>query len=211
MQIHLLIFCLYCGLIFSQEYITGSIQYKENDKIYPLEGANIFWQDTSLGTSTNLEGFFELEKQPDRTLMVISHLGFKTDTVNIKSAKKIDHFLTKDLEEKLDGVILSQRSKSIQKSFIETQNIIKVSSEELLKAACCNLSESFETNPSIDVNFSDALSGTRQIKMLGLSSPYILISEENMPMVRGASQAYGLTFTPGTWVEVFKLAKELEV
>ena len=92
--------------------------------------------------------------------------------------------MTKAPEEKLDGVILSQRRKSIQKSFIETQNILKVSSEELLKAACCNLSESFETNPSIDVNFSDALSGTRQIKMLGLSSPYILISEENIPMVR---------------------------
>ena len=119
--------------------------------------------------------------------------------------------MTKAPEEKLDGVILSQRRKSIQKSFIETQNILKVSSEELLKAACCNLSESFETNPSIDVNFSDALSGTRQIKMLGLSSPYILISEENIPMVRGASQAYGLTFTPGTWVEVFKLVKELGV
>ena len=62
----------------------------------------------------------------------------------------------------------------------------------MLKAACCNLSESFETNPSIDVNFSDALSGTRQIKMLGLSSPYILISEENIPMVRGVSQVMDL-------------------
>ena len=207
MKIHLLIACLSYGLIFSQEYITGNIQYKENDKIYPLEGANVFWQDTSLGTSTNGEGFFELEKKPERTLLVISHLGFKTDTLNIKSAKKINHFLTKAPEEKLDGVILSQRRKSIQKSFIETQNILKVSSEELLKAACCNLSESFETNPLIDVNFSDALSGTRQIKMLGLSSPYILISEENMPMVRGASQAYGLTFTPGTWVESIQISK----
>ena len=207
MKIHLLIACLSYGLIFSQEYITGNIQYKENDKIYPLEGANVFWQDTSLGTSTNGEGFFELEKKPERTLLVISHLGFKTDTLNIKSAKKINHFLTKAPEEKLDGVILSQRRKSIQKSFIETQNILKVSSEELLKAACCNLSESFETNPLIDVNFSDALSGTRQIKMLGLSSPYILISEENIPMVRGASQAYGLTFTPGTWVESIQISK----
>ena len=62
MKIHLLIACLSYGLIFSQEYITGNIQYKENDKIYPLEGANVFWQDTSLGTSTNGEGFFELEK-----------------------------------------------------------------------------------------------------------------------------------------------------
>ena len=77
----------------------------------------------------------------------------------------------------------------------------------MLKAACCNLSESFETNPAIDVNFADALAGTKQIKMLGLSSPYLLISEENIPMVRGASQAYGLTFTPGTWVESIQIGK----
>ena len=67
MKINLLIACLSCGLIFSQEYITGSIQYKENDKIFPLEGANVFWQGTSGGTSTNGEGFFELEKKPKRT------------------------------------------------------------------------------------------------------------------------------------------------
>ena len=54
----------------------------------------------------------------------------------------------------------------MQKSYFEAQNVIKVNSDELLKAACCNLSESFETNPSIDVNFSDALTGTKQIKML---------------------------------------------
>jgi outer membrane receptor for ferrienterochelin and colicin len=76
-----------------------------------------------------------------------------------------------------------------------------------LKAACCNLSESFETNPSIDVNFADAVTGTRQIKMLGLTSPYILITSENIPTIRGASQAYGLSFTPGTWVESIQITK----
>ena len=65
--------------------------------------------------------------------------------------------------------------------FIE--NIINVNSEELLKAACCNLSESFETNPSVDVNHNDAITGTKQIEMLGLKSPYILITEENIPNV----------------------------
>jgi len=84
---------------------------------------------------------------------------------------------------------------------------ITVSSAELLKAACCNLSESFETNPSIDVNFADAVSGTRQIKMLGLTSPYILIATENIPSIRGASQAYGLSFIPGTWVESIQITK----
>ena len=69
------------------------------------------------------------------------------------------------------------------------------------------MAESFETNPSIDVNFSDALTGTKQIKMLGLTSPYLMITEENIPSVRGASQAYGLSFTPGTWVESIQITK----
>jgi hypothetical protein len=207
MKKHLLIVCLSCGLVFSQDRLTGNIQYKESDKIYPLIGANVFWQDTDVGTFTSEGGFFELEKLPNRTLLVISYIGFKTDTLMIKSNQKIDHFLTIDIEKELNEVTLIQRRKSIQKSFIETQNILKVSSEELLKAACCNLSESFETNPAIDVNFTDALTGTKQIKMLGLSSTYLLISEENIPMVRGASQAYGLTFTPGTWVESIQISK----
>ena len=125
----------------------------------------------------------------------------------MNSNERLDHFLIPDNEDELEEVTLIQRRKSLQKSFIEVQNIIKVSSAELLKAACCNLSESFETNPAIDVNFSDALTGTKQIKMLGLSSPYLLISEENIPMVRGASQAYGLTFTPGTWIESIQISK----
>ncbi|HMK07209.1 MAG TPA: Plug domain-containing protein, partial [Flavobacterium sp.] len=97
--------------------------------------------------------------------------------------------------------------KSIKKSYSLTANTTTLTSKELLKAACCNLAESFETNPSIDVNFSDALTGTKQIKMLGLTSPYLMITEENIPSVRGASQAYGLSFTPGTWVESIQITK----
>ena len=87
------------------------------------------------------------------------------------------------------------------------QNVVLISEQELLKAACCNLSESFETNPAVDVNHSDALTGSKKIEMLGLKSPYILITEENIPMVRGASQAFGLSFTPGTWVESIQVTK----
>jgi outer membrane receptor for ferrienterochelin and colicin len=99
------------------------------------------------------------------------------------------------------------KRKGLKKSLSGTANTTVVTSKELLKAACCNLAESFETNPSIDVNFSDALTGTKQIKMLGLTSPYIMITEENIPSVRGASQAYGLFFTPGTWVESIQITK----
>ena len=102
---------------------------------------------------------------------------------------------------------MSKRKKSIQKSYFKTQNIVNVSSEELLKAACCNVSESFETNPSIDVNYSNAITGVKQVRMLGLESPYLLITEENIPMVRGASQVFGLSFIPGPWVESMQITK----
>jgi len=110
-------------------------------------------------------------------------------------------------QQKLEEVKVVAKRKGLQKSFTVTGNTTLVTSKELLKAACCNLAESFETNPSIDVNFSDALTGTKQIKMLGLTSPYLLIAEENIPSVRGASQAYGLSFTPGTWVESIQITK----
>ena len=110
-------------------------------------------------------------------------------------------------QQKIEEVKVSVDKKGIKKSLTKTLNMTTVSSKELLKAACCNLAESFETNPSIDVNFSDALTGTKQIKMLGLTSPYLMITEENIPSVRGASQAYGLSFTPGTWVESIQITK----
>ena len=110
-------------------------------------------------------------------------------------------------QDTLKEIKVQNSSKSLQKSLKLTANTTILSSKELLKAACCNLAESFETNPSIDVNFSDALTGTKQIKMLGLTSPYLMITEENIPSVRGASQAYGLSFTPGTWVESIQITK----
>ena len=110
-------------------------------------------------------------------------------------------------QDTLQTVTIVSKKKSLLKSYKVTANTTLVGHEELLKAACCNLAESFETNPSIDVNYSDALTGTKQIKMLGLTSPYLMIAEENIPSVRGASQAYGMSFTPGTWVESIQITK----
>jgi outer membrane receptor for ferrienterochelin and colicins len=110
-------------------------------------------------------------------------------------------------QDTLQEIKVKTNTKALKKSYTLTSNTTTLTSKELLKAACCNLAESFETNPSIDVSFSDALTGTKQIKMLGLTSPYLMITEENIPSVRGASQAYGLSFTPGTWVESIQITK----
>lgn len=190
----------------SQEKITGMImEANDNKEHIGLAGANVYWLNTSVGTVTNIDGMFSLEYKKEYSKLIISYVGFKTDTLTVTGSKMIHHWLKPT--DNLDEITLTSRKQATAKSYLQAQNVFTVSSDELLKAACCNLSESFETNPSIDVNFADAVSGTRQIKMLGLTSPYILIATENIPTVRGASQAYGLSFIPGTWVESIQITK----
>lgn len=191
---------------FSQSVFKGMVMDKNNPKDnLGVYGANVYWLGTTVGTTTNEKGWFTIPYKKSYKKLVISYVGYKTDTLTITSLKPIHHFLK--AENELEEVTVSVKKNATQKSYLQTQNVFTVNSDELLKAACCNLSESFETNPSIDVNFSDALTGTKQIRMLGLTSPYLLITQENIPSVRGASQAFGLTFIPGTWVESIQITK----
>ena len=200
------LFLFFPLFIFSQEILTGMIMDKNNPKDnLGVYGANVFWLNTSIGATTDEKGWFKIPYQKNYKKLVVSYVGYKTDTLTISDLKPIHHFIT--LENELEEVTLKSKKKATQRSFIQTKNVFTVNSEELLKAACCNLAESFETNPSIDVNFSDALTGTRQIQMLGLKSPYLLITQENIPSIRGAGQVFGLTFTPGTWVESIQITK----
>lgn len=193
-------------ILFSQTTFKGMIMDKNNpkDKL-GVEGVSVYWLNTNVSAITNEKGWFEIPYKTEYKKLVISYVGFKTDTITITNLEPLHHFLTpqNDLKE----ITIKSKKKAIQKSLFATTNVFTVNSAELLKAACCNLAESFETNPSIDVSFSDALTGTRQIRMLGLTSPYLLITRENIPSVRGASQVFGLTFTPGTWVESIQITK----
>src|SRR5690606_30253188 len=191
---------------FSQEKLKGIImEVNEASKHVPIAGANVYWLNTTVGAITDFEGTFTIPYKPEYKKLVVSFVGYKTDTLTVKNTDHIHHVLQSTSS--LDEVVVTSRKQATAKSYLASQNIMTVSSDELLKAACCNLSESFETNPSIDVNFADAVSGTRQIKMLGLTSPNILITTENIPSIRGASQAYGLSFIPGTWVESIQITK----
>ncbi|MEP1488845.1 MAG: TonB-dependent receptor [Algibacter sp.] len=200
------ILLLFPILLLSQENVSGIIvEADEKNSPIGLAGANVYWLNTSIGVVTNIDGKFKIPYEKTNTQLVISYVGFKTDTIIVTAPKYIKHALQPTSD--LDAVTIKSRKQATARSYMQAQNIITVSSDELLKAACCNLSESFETNPSIDVNFADAVSGTRQIKMLGLNSPYILIATENIPSIRGASQAFGLSFIPGTWVESIQITK----
>jgi outer membrane receptor for ferrienterochelin and colicins len=206
MKKYLIINLIFLSLIINaQEQLKGLVLEFSSTKEMPLPGANVYWLNSSVGTITQEDGTFSLPYKFSYNKLVISYVGFKTDTITVKENKFIRYVL--QASDELDAVVLKSRKQATSKSYLKAANTLFVSSDELLKAACCNLSESFETNPSIDVNFADAVSGTRQIKMLGLDSPYILITTENVPAIRGASQAYGLSFIPGTWVESIQITK----
>ena len=190
---------------FSQETINGIVLESNSSNSLGLSGANIYWQDSQTGVVTDNEGNFSIPYLKDFNQLIISYIGYRSDTITVNRPRYIRHVLQPSNE--LDEVVVRQERDAIQKTYFTPQNVITVNSAELLKAACCNLAESFETNPAIDVNLSDGLTGTKQIQMLGLTSPYLLITQENIPMVRGASQAYGLTFTPGTWIESIQITK----
>jgi outer membrane receptor for ferrienterochelin and colicins len=188
----------------AQETLSGKVLDEQKQ---PLPGAGLSWANTQISTATDANGDFTLPYSAEYTKLVISFIGYATDTITVASAQDIVHVMKPASTTQIQEVVVEKNRKSLQRSYVKTTNVSTMSSKELLKAACCNIAESFETNPSIDVNFSDALTGSRQIKMLGLTSPYLLIAEENIPSVRGASQAYGLSFVPGTWVESIQITK----
>ena len=198
---------LISNILLAQEEIKGQIYSKLNEDLIPISGVNVYWLNTSKGTISNEDGKFSIPKNNNTNKLILTIIGFQTDTLLVENQLNISHVMKESNLGELDEIEVTERRKSLQRSYLSAQNITKISNEELLKAACCNLSESFETNPSIDINFSDALTGTKQINMLGLSSPYIMITQENIPFVRGASQVYGLTYTPGPWIESIQITK----
>lgn len=189
----------------STSYVKGNVYEQTETGPLPIIGANVYWNNTTVGTTTDANGNFKLSRLKSSNLLIVSFVGYKTDTVLVKEQDFLSVQLKSNLE--IGEVVVSYRRKSTEVSLLQPLNTKVVSEKELLKAACCNLSESFETNPSVDVSFTDAVTGTRQIQMLGLAGPYAQITRENMPDIRGLSSIYGLTYIPGTWIESIHLNK----
>ena len=195
------------SLLIAQNRVMGKvIETVADGSALPLMGANVIWEGSTVGTFSDENGDFILPYDTTYKTIIISYVGFISKKIKIKDPS-VFLKITLTRSDILEDVTVKARKKTTSVSYIASQNISTISSEELLKAACCNLSESFETNPSIDVNFSDAISATKEIKMLGLTSPYILITTENIPSARGAAQAYGMSFVPGSWVESIQVTK----
>lgn len=177
----------------------------ENGDLFPLYTANVYWANTTFGTTTDENGKFSINKTDETDLLVVSFVGMGSDTLNMQGLYNVHIQLENSLT--LEEIEVAYRKKTTEISYLDPIKTEQINEGELLKAACCNLSESFETNPSVDVSFTDAVTGTRQIQMLGLAGNYVQIGRENMPNIRGLAALYGFTYTPGHWIEGIQLNK----
>ncbi len=192
--------------ILSTQIIKGIVLEEDNKgKFKPLASASIFWLNTGKGVITDSAGFFSIPQDSISKILVVSYTGYKSDTIFTNIANELKIVLASDKKLKEVTITSKQRSTYINNySPIRTQ---MMTGKELLKAACCNLSESFETNPSIDVSYTDAVTGSKQIQLLGLSGNYTQLTVENLPGPRGIATPLGLNSIAGPWIESIQLTK----
>ena len=202
-QLYILIFLLFSITIVAQKKIRGYV-YAGNNEF--LVGAIVSWQETRRGTSTNADGFFELDQKENEKQLVVSQVGYTTAIVTVENNQDSLLIRLKEIIE-LNEVVVNDRSTGLIASRTSVLQTQKITYDELRRAACCNLAESFETNPSVDVSYSDASTGARQIKLLGLAGTYVQMLTENYPNFRGASMLYGLDYVPGPWMESIQVSK----
>ena len=185
----------------SQQVIRGKVVSNENE---PLIGATIQILNTNLGTITDIEGNYELPVVHSESKIVFSYVGYVSDTLPALFDQAMNVSLKTDAE-KLDEVLIKGNATMVDE--LKPMHNELITEKELLKAACCNLSESFETNASVDVSIADAVSGAKMIRMLGLDGRYALISREGIPHIRGLASKFGLNYVPGTWIQSIDVGK----
>ncbi|MBX2954012.1 MAG: TonB-dependent receptor [Leadbetterella sp.] len=195
------IFLFHSAAALSQN-VKGKVADQTNSAI---AGATVSWAgkpQTAVMTDEN--GMFSIARIPAEERLTFSFIGFKPDTL-YASGDRFYVLIMKENTTDLQEVVVKSAGTALDKmSPIHTQII---SSKELLKAACCNLSESFETNASISVGNTDAVTGSRQIQLLGMSGSYVQTTTENIPAIRGLGQTFGMNYIPGTWIQSIDIGK----
>ena len=191
----------------AQNHIKGRVvEQLEDSSETSILGANVYWEGTTIGVATDEQGFYQIpEPESYPATLVVSFVGYQIYTKIIKKWNHYHIILTPSIQQ--DEVKIKGKVNTTKFSTINTINMQTLTTGELEKAACCNLSESFSTNATVDVTFTDAVSGAKQIQMLGLDGIYTQITQENMPLIRGISSAYGLSYVPGTWIESIQIIK----
>ena len=200
--IYSLLFSLISFHIVAQNtQITGSVS---DEKGNPLEGATVQWKNTIIGTIAT-DGSFELNISESSDTLLVSFVGFNSYAERVLPGQDLKIILTANLE--LNEFEVKDGRGSNYISTISTLNVEHIGEDELRKAACCSLAESFETNGTVDVMYTDAVTGTKEVKMLGLGGSYTQLLAEKRPLAKGLASLYLFDYYPGTWVKGIQVSK----
>ncbi|MEY2720312.1 MAG: hypothetical protein RLZZ273_1678 [Bacteroidota bacterium] len=172
------------------------------DGVSPIQGAQIQWKGTKTGVYSNKAGRFEIARQPRADTLICRAVGFQVAVLWVSNETEVRILMRPDTLAALE--VEADAGPTITKSVIKTETITK---KDLTKAACCSLAESFEKNPSVEVSFSDAVSGARQIQLLGLRGTYTQFLIEAVPLVRSMEIPFGLDHIPGPFMESISISK----
>ena len=191
---------------FAQGFIEGTVYEETDGKRTPLPGVNVYWKTVNEGTVTDANGHYKIPLHETVCCLVFSCISYENDTVHhMAEPAHYDHVFHSI--HMLNEVEIAARQKASYISAIKPMAVQEITSESLRRAACCSLAESFETNASVDVSYSDAVTGAKQIELLGLSGLYTQMMAENMPNFRGLASAFGLNYVPGTWMNAIQISK----
>lgn len=204
MMRYIIIIMFFATLIFAQQEIKGVIYDLETKE--PIIGATVYYINNKIGTVTDKNGEFKI-KYVKNIPLIISAVGYYSDT--ILSVTKDFSLGLQPKSESIKTIVVQAERFGEYGDFNAVHRKAVITEKELKKAACCNLSESFETNSSIDVTFTDAITGIKQLEFLGVGGSNISITKENIPYLRGLLSNIGLTFIPGPWLKSISYSKDV--
>lgn len=170
----------------------------------PIIGASIYWKESTIGTTSDNNGRFEIIRDNNDTL-IVAFVGLKTDTILVFENTYLNIKLTESLS--LDEIIINEKRSD---SYISDINPIKVeviTEHELQKAACCDLSACFDTEASVESKTTNILTNSKELRIFGLSGIYNQVLVDGMPLIQGLTHTYGISSIPGTLVNTIYVAK----
>ena len=192
---------------FAQGFIEGTVyEEAENGERTPLPGVNVYWKIVNEGTVTDANGHYKIPLHERIGCLVFSCISYENDTVHhMVEPAHYDHVF--HAIHMLNEVEIAARQKASYINPIKAIAVQNITSESLKRAACCTLAGSFENNASVDVNYSDAVTGAKQIQLLGLSGIYTQMMTEIIPNFRGLASTFGLNYVPGNWMNGIQVSK----
>lgn len=195
--------------LFAQTVLHGTVfSVGSGSDATSLPGATVVESGSTNGTITDNSGRFSISISSALPVkLVASFVGLIPDTFLVNDSSSPIKFSLHESDALAKEVQVVGKRQTTEISTLKTRSVEILGEGELLKAACCNLSESFETNPSVDVSYGDAVTGIKEIQLLGLSGIYTQMMAEAIPTLRGLSVPYGLNFVPGPWIESIQISK----